>query len=91
MGIFEKAKGEVTEAAGNVQDKYGELTDSAEHQIKGKAKKAYGEGQQVVSDVTEKVKEYADTTHKQIQKNPLVSTAVALGVGVIIGFFLGKK
>lgn len=91
MGIFEKTKGTATEVIGDVQSKYGEATDSIEHQLKGQAKKIYGEGQQIASDVTDKVKEYAETTHQKIQKNPLVSTTVALGVGLIIGLLLGKK
>lgn len=84
MGIFDKAKGTVTESAGHVEETYGDVTDSLEHQLKGQAKQVCGKGMRVASQA-------CDTVKQQIEGNPLASVAIVAGVGVVLGYLLGRK
>ncbi len=80
MGFFEKAEYKAKEAAGAAQQTYGELTDSAEHQIKGTIRKCAAQGCDTMNAV-------ADT----VKNKPLTSVAVAAGIGFVFGYLIGKK
>ena len=55
----DQIKGAVKEAAGNVQEKLGELTGNAKQQIKGLNKEIAGKAQRKVGDVKEVLKDAA--------------------------------
>lgn len=84
MSIFEKAKGAATESAGHVEETYGDATDSLDHQLKGQAKQACGKGMRAASQAV-------DTVKQQVESNPLASVAIIAGVGVVLGYLLGRK
>ena len=66
-----EAKGMINDAAGAVQDAYGKASDAA-------------------MDGAQKVKEAAieghDILRKFVENNPHTATAIALGIGIFIGF-----
>lgn len=84
MGMFEKAKGVANEAAGQVEESYGEATNSHQHRLEGQARQIYGKGLGAASDAM-------DTAKQQVETNPLTSVAISAGIGLIIGYLLGRK
>jgi uncharacterized protein YjbJ (UPF0337 family) len=56
----DQVKGAVKDAAGKVQSKAGEMTDSTDQQAKGMAKQAEGKTQKKVGDAKETVKNKID-------------------------------
>jgi len=82
--MTDKAEAKLNEAAGAVQEKFGELTGSARHQSQGAARRYSGQASYAVQDA-------ADCVVKSVRDNPATGLAVAASVGVIIGFLLGRK
>lgn len=91
MGLFDKAESKTEQVTGKVQNKYGEVTGNAEHEVKGKAKEAYGQRKQAASDTLDAVQDCAHTAHKHIKKNPLTAATISAGVGFLIGYLIAKK
>lgn len=54
----DQVKGAVKDAAGNVQQKAGEMTGSKEQQMKGVEKQAEGKTQKVVGDVKDAARKH---------------------------------
>jgi ElaB/YqjD/DUF883 family membrane-anchored ribosome-binding protein len=48
-------------------------------------------GREVLDDLKEKAIAGAKATDETIRENPYQSIAVALGVGVLLGYFLGRR
>lgn len=82
--MFSKAEEKVKEVAGEAQEKYGELTDNHEHQIKGVARKVAAQGSQAVHDA-------ADVVRDHVEDNPIKTIAIAAGFGLLIGLLIGRK
>ncbi|MCU6668946.1 CsbD family protein [Enterobacteriaceae bacterium H4N4] len=76
----EKAKNKLDEAAGAAQQKFGEFVDSPKHQLKGAGRKYAAQASDVVSDVTDAVK-----------NNPLSGLIAAGAVGIVLGLLLSRK
>ena len=66
-----EVKGVINQAAGAVQDAYGKTVDAAM------------EGAQSVKEAT--IKGH-DTVRKFVENNPHTATAIALGIGLFIGY-----
>lgn len=79
-----KIEDKVKEAAGAVQEQWGAATGSSEHQTKGAARRYTNQASYAARDA-------ADCIKDQVQSNPFAGLAVAAGVGVFIGFLLGRK
>jgi uncharacterized protein YjbJ (UPF0337 family) len=79
-----KIEGVFRNAAGHVQDAAGGLTGDAGLQARGKVNQAAGEIQQVYGDSVDRVRDYT-------VEQPGKALAAALGVGVILGFALGRR
>jgi ElaB/YqjD/DUF883 family membrane-anchored ribosome-binding protein len=48
-------------------------------------------GKELAGNVRNKVMTTAKNTHKAVHENPYKAIAVAAGVGVLVGFFLGRR
>ncbi|MCZ4058657.1 CsbD family protein [Pantoea sp. LMR881] len=79
-----KIEDAVKEAAGAAQEQWGEATHSPKHQAKGAARRYTNQASYAARDA-------ADCIKDQVQSNPFAGLAVAAGVGVFIGFLLGRK
>jgi len=79
-----KIEDKVKEAAGAVQEQWGAATGSSEHQAKGAARRYTNQASYAARDA-------ADCIKDQVQSNPVAGLSVAAGVGVFIGFLLGRK
>lgn len=76
----DKAKNKLDELAGSAQQQFGDIVDSPKHQVKGAAKKYAAQASDVVSDVTDSVR-----------NNPLTGVIAAGAVGIVLGLLLGRK
>jgi len=81
----EKAKNKLDEFAGDefagaAQQQFGEAVDSPKHQLKGAGRKYAAQASDVVTDVTDAVK-----------NNPLTGLIAAGAVGIVLGLLLGRK
>ncbi|ALZ96219.1 MULTISPECIES: DUF883 family protein [Leclercia] len=76
----EKAKNKLDEAAGAAQQQFGEFVDSPKHQLKGAGRKYAAQASDVVTDVTDAVK-----------NNPLTGLIAAGAVGIVLGLLLGRR
>lgn len=82
--MFNKVESKTKELTGAAQGKLGELTDSAEHHAKGVVKKYADQG-------TGALQVTADAVKEQIESNP-ASTVIITGlVGLVLGYFIGRK
>ncbi|CAK6493835.1 hypothetical protein PANNVG_02058 [Pantoea sp. Nvir] len=79
-----KIEDTVKEVAGAAEQQWGEATDSPRHRVRGAARRYSNQATYAARDA-------ADTIKDQVQANPLAGLAVAAGVGVFIGFLLGRK
>lgn len=82
--MFEKAEDKVKEVAGEAQEKYGELTDDYEHQVKGAARKVAAQGSRAAQEAAEVVR-------GNVESNPFAAVSIAAGVGLLIGLLIGRK
>lgn len=78
--VNEKAK----EIAGEVQERYGEITDDYRHQAKGLARKATAQS-------TQAVQEAAEVVRNNVENRPFAAISVAAGIGLLIGLLIGRK
>jgi len=76
----EKAKNKLDQAAGAAQQQFGEFVDSPKHQLKGAGRKYAAQASDVVTDVTDAVK-----------NNPLSGLIAAGAVGIVLGLLLSRK
>ncbi|MBU5377492.1 MAG: DUF883 family protein [Pantoea sp.] len=79
-----KIEDTVKEVAGAAEQQWGEATDSPRHRVRGAARRYSNQATYAARDA-------ADCVKDQVQANPLAGLAVAAGVGVFIGFLLGRK
>jgi uncharacterized protein YjbJ (UPF0337 family) len=79
-----RAEGTLRNVGGKVQDAVGGLTGDSSTQARGKANQAAGEAQAVYGQAVDQVKGFASD-------QPLVALLSAMGVGVALGFVLGRR
>jgi ElaB/YqjD/DUF883 family membrane-anchored ribosome-binding protein len=93
-----KTKTTETADAGQLMEDAQELLTATAHIAEEKvmaARKrlsaALQSGREVLDDLKEKAIAGAKATDETIRENPYQSIAVALGVGVLLGYFLGRR
>jgi uncharacterized protein YjbJ (UPF0337 family) len=79
-----RVEGVVRDIGGKLQDAAGGLTGDTATQVRGKFNQAAGQAQQVYGDTLDEVTEFT-------KDQPLVALVTAMGVGVILGFFMGRR
>ena len=79
-----RAEGFTRDIGGKVQDAVGGLTGDAATQARGKVNQAAGQAQEVYGQAMDAVKEFA-------VDQPVTALMTAMGVGVILGFVLGRR
>ncbi|WPB58358.1 CsbD family protein [Xylophilus sp. GOD-11R] len=82
--MLDQAEGTVQKLAGRVQDAVGAVTGDTSTQAEGKARQAAGEAQKTYGEVVDQIRETAVT-------NPLVSVAVLVGLGFVLGAVWTKR
>ena len=84
----DRIEGGVKKGVGKVEDAWGGLTGDAGTQAKGKANQASGSVQDVVGQAKERAQDAYGAVESYAKEQPTMALAVALGVGVILGFAL---
>lgn len=84
MSLFDKANDKAEEAIGKGQEEFGRATDSPEHTAKGKARQHAARASYAIDDALDCVK-------SKTQDSPLVSLAIAAGVGFLAAKILGRR
>jgi uncharacterized protein YjbJ (UPF0337 family) len=79
-----RVEGVVRDIGGKIQDAAGGLTGNTATQVRGKINQAAGQAQQAYGDTIDEVTEFT-------KDQPLVALVTAMGVGVILGFFMGRR
>ncbi len=69
---------------GKVQDAVGGMVDDTTTQLRGKANQAAGAAQELYGQAADEVKSYT-------ADQPIGALLMAMGVGVTLGFFLGRR
>ncbi len=77
-------EGAARNLGGRVQETVGGLAGDAETQARGRANQAAGAAQQTYGQVMDDVKGFAS-------EQPIVALLSAMGLGVILGFLLGRS
>ncbi len=84
MSLFDKANDKAQEAAGIGQEEFGRAFDSPQHEIKGKLRQHAAKATYAFDDAVDCVK-------NKTQDSPLVSLAVAAGVGFLAAKLFGRR
>ncbi|ATZ10973.1 glycine zipper domain-containing protein [Erwinia amylovora] len=84
MSLFDKANDKAQEAVGKGQEELGKAVDSPEHELKGKVRQHAAKASYAVDDALDCVK-------TKTQDAPLVSLAIAAGVGFLAAKLLGRR
>jgi uncharacterized protein YjbJ (UPF0337 family) len=69
---------------GKVQDAVGGLTGDADTQARGKFNQATGQAQQAYGAAVDNLKDFTSA-------QPMAALLTAMGVGVLLGFILGRN
>ena len=69
---------------GRVQDALGGLTGDTAEQARGKVNEAAGSVQNMYGQAVDEVKDFAS-------EQPFTALAASVGVGVVLGFLLGRR
>ena len=84
----DRIEGGLKKGVGKVEDAWGGLTGDADTQAKGKVNQASGAVQDVVGQAKERAQDVYGGVESYAKEQPMAALAVALGVGVILGFAL---
>ena len=79
-----RAEGTLRNVGGKVQDAVGSLTGDSSTQVRGKANQAAGTAQDMYGQAVDDLRDFASD-------QPAVALLSALGVGVLLGFLLGRR
>ena len=79
-----RADGTLRNVGGKIQDAVGGLTGDSSTQARGKANQAAGQAQDMYGQAVDGLKTFASD-------QPLVALLSAMGVGVVLGFLLGRR
>lgn len=77
-------EGFARDLGGKVQETVGEVVGEATTQFRGKANQAAGAAQELYGQAADEVKSYT-------ADQPVGALLMAMGVGVTLGFFLGRR
>lgn len=77
-------EGFARDLGGKVQDAVGDAVGDAATQLRGKANQAAGTAQQLYGQATDEVRSYT-------ADQPIGALLTAMGVGVTLGYFLGRR
>ena len=78
-----RVEGFARDVGGKLQDAVGGLTGDTSTQAKGKANQAAGQAQNMFGQVTDEIQTFTSD-------QPVVALLAAMGVGVVLGFFLSR-
>lgn len=84
MSLFDKANDKAQEAIGKGQEEFGKAVDSPEHEFKGKVRQQASRASYALDDALDCVK-------TKTKDAPLVSLAVAAGIGFLAAKILGRR
>ncbi len=84
----DRIEGGLKKGVGKLEDAWGGLTGDAGTQSKGKANQASGSVQDVVGQAKERAQDVYGGVESYAKDRPVTALAVALGVGVVLGFTL---
>lgn len=84
MSLFDKANDKAEEAIGKGQEELGKAFDSPEHEFKGRARQQAARASYAIDDALDCVK-------SKTKDSPLVSLAIAAGVGFLAAKILGRR
>ena len=79
-----RAEGILRNVGGKVQDAFGGLTGDSSAQARGKVNQAAGQAQDAYGQAMDEVRSFASD-------QPVVALLSAMGVGVLLGFMLGRR
>jgi uncharacterized protein YjbJ (UPF0337 family) len=79
-----RIEGTARDFGGKVQDAVGGLTGDAATQARGKVNQAFGQAQSAYGSAVDNAKDFAT-------EQPITALLTAMGLGVIIGFVLGRR
>jgi uncharacterized protein YjbJ (UPF0337 family) len=79
-----RIKGGARDFGGKLQDAAGGLTGDAETQVRGKVNQAAGQAQEAYGRVLDDLRDFA-------VEEPITALVSALGVGVVLGYLLGRR
>ena len=79
-----RVEGFAKNMGGKVQDAVGGLTGDSSTQARGKVNEATGSLQNMYGQAADEVRDFAS-------EQPVVALIAAVSVGVILGFFLGRR
>jgi len=79
-----RVEGVIRDIGGKIQDAAGGLTGDTATQVRGKINQAAGQAQQAYGDALDEVSGFT-------KDQPMVALVTAMGVGVILGFFMGRR
>jgi uncharacterized protein YjbJ (UPF0337 family) len=77
-------EGMARDVGGKVQDAVSGLTGDASTQARGKINQAAGQAQRAYGEAVDEVRSYASA-------QPLTALLAAMGLGVVVGFILGRS
>ncbi len=80
----DRLEGTVRDFSGKVQDAAGGLMGDTATQLRGKADQVAGKAQDAYGQAVDGVREFA-------QDQPIGAVLAAMGIGVALGFFLGRR
>ncbi|BDH45820.1 hypothetical protein TUM12370_18640 [Salmonella enterica subsp. enterica serovar Choleraesuis] len=82
--MFGKTQDKLNQAAGAVEQAFGESTGNVRQQIQGASRK-------YASQACDTSRDLANGLCSQVKANPLASAAIAGAVGVVIGYLLSRR
>ncbi len=84
-----RVKKEMRDTASNVRDdlNFGSMAHAVGEQVG----KFVDNASESISSAKESISEATDTATAQIRENPLVATAIAVGIGVVLGALLRRR
>ena len=80
----DRIEGMARNVGGRVQDAAGGLMGDTATQLRGKAEQAAGKAQDAYGQAVDGVRDFA-------QEQPIGAVLTAMGVGVALGFILGRR
>ncbi len=79
-----RIEGAARDFGGRVQDAVGGLTGDASTQARGKFNQAAGQAQQTYGAAVDEIKDFTAA-------QPMTALLTAMGIGVVLGFVLGRN
>jgi len=84
MSLFDKANDKAQEAVGKGQEEFGKAVDSPEHEFRGKVRQQAAKATYAFDDAIDCVK-------SKTKDSPIVSLAIAAGIGFLAAKILNRR